>query len=113
MNTAGPEQRAWSVLEAVTDPEIPVLSVIDLGLVRYVRAGAGGGLVVGLTPTYAGCPATFVIRASVVAAIEAAGLGPVQVIEELAPPWSSDWLSAAGRQKLASYGIAPPAERFK
>lgn len=104
------EQRVWTLLGAVADPEIPVLSVVDLGVIRYVRAGAAGQIAVGLAPTYSGCPATVAIRASVVDAIATAGLGPVQIIEELAPPWSSDWLSAEGRRKLAGYGIAPPAE---
>jgi ring-1,2-phenylacetyl-CoA epoxidase subunit PaaD len=104
------EQRIWTLLEAVPDPEIPVLSLVDLGVIRYVRAPPAGPVAVGLAPTYSGCPATEVIRASVVRAIEGASLGPVQVVEELAPPWTSDWLSAAGRAKLERYGIAPPAE---
>jgi ring-1,2-phenylacetyl-CoA epoxidase subunit PaaD len=105
-----PESRAWRVLGEVQDPEIPVLSVVDLGVIRHVHAGAAGALEVGLAPTYSGCPATAVIRESVAAALRAAGFGPVTVVEVLSPPWSSDWLSDDGRQKLERYGIAPPAE---
>jgi len=104
------ESRAWTVLAGVPDPEIPVLSVVDLGVIRHLRPGPAGNLEVGLAPTYSGCPATVVIRSSVVAALAAAGLGPVTVVEVLSPPWSSDWLSDTGRQKLEHYGIAPPAE---
>ncbi len=103
------EARAWRALGAVPDPEIPVLSVVDLGVIRWVRAAARG-VVVGLSPTYSGCPATAVIRASVVAALEADGLAPVAVEEVLSPPWTSDWISPDGRRRLAEYGIAPPAE---
>ena len=104
------EARAWSALAAVEDPEIPVLSVVDLGVIRHVRAAADGRLEVGLAPTYSGCPATEVIRASVAAALTAAGLAPVVIVEVLSPPWSSDFISPAGRDKLAQYGIVPPAE---
>lgn len=104
------EAHAWRVLGEVQDPEIPVLSVVDLGVIRHVRAEEAGALEVGLAPTYSGCPATAVIRASVVAALRAAGFEPVTVVEVLSPPWTSDWLSAEGRRKLEHYGIAPPAE---
>ncbi len=100
--------RAWAALDAVPDPEVPVLSVRDLGIVRDVRAGAGGGIEVVLTPTYSGCPATEVIAASVRDAIVAAGLGPVTVTQQLAPAWTTDWISDDGRRKLRDYGIAPP-----
>lgn len=98
----------WSLLAAVPDPEIPVLSILDLGIVRYVRAGADGRLAVGLTPTYSGCPATEAIRGAVRAALDAQGQAEVRLEEVLNPPWSSDWLSAAGRDKLRAFGIAPP-----
>jgi ring-1,2-phenylacetyl-CoA epoxidase subunit PaaD len=104
------EARAWQVLGEVQDPEIPVLSVVDLGVIRHVRADDAGTLEIGLAPTYSGCPATAVIRASVIAALRAAGFDPVTVVEVLSPPWTSDWLSADGRRKLEHYGIAPPAE---
>jgi len=99
--------RAWQVLDDVPDPEVPVLSVRDLGLVRDVRA-EGEGVVVVLTPTYSGCPATEQIQASVVAALEADGLGPATVELRRAPAWTTDWISAEGRRKLRDYGIVPP-----
>ncbi len=99
--------QAWLALEAVPDPEVPALSVRDLGLVRDVVAHADG-LEVVLTPTYSGCPATEVISASVIEAVNAAGLGPTRVTMRRAPAWSSSWISEAGRAKLLAYGIAPP-----
>lgn len=104
------EATAWAALRAVLDPEIPILSVVDLGLVRHLKCGVGGAIEVGLAPTYSGCPATAVIRAAVIAALHAAGFSQPTVLEVLSPPWSSDWLSAEGRQKLRRFGIAPPAQ---
>src|SRR5688572_21529423 len=98
----------WQVLEEVQDPEIPILSIVDLGIVRYVR-WHDGGLHIGLTPTYSGCPATEVIRGLVQRALKRAGYEGAVIEEMLSPPWSSDWLSEAGRAKLAAFGIAPPA----
>ena len=105
----GDESMAWTALRAVTDPEIPVLSVVDLGLIRHVKCTGGGHIEVGLAPTYSGCPATAVIRGSVIAALHAAGFAHPSVVEILVPPWTSEWLSMEGRQKLQRYGIAPPA----
>jgi ring-1,2-phenylacetyl-CoA epoxidase subunit PaaD len=105
----GHAQTAWKVLDGVLDPEVPALSLVDLGIVREVNA-AGAGLEVVLTPTYSGCPATEVIEKSVVDALEAEGLGPVTVKQRLAPAWTTDWISAEGRRKLREYGIAPPGE---
>jgi ring-1,2-phenylacetyl-CoA epoxidase subunit PaaD len=102
------ESMAWAALSAVTDPEIPVLSVVDLGLIRHVTCNGNGHIEVGLAPTYSGCPATAVIRGSVMAALHAAGFAHPNVVEVLVPPWTSDWLSTEGRQKLQRYGIAPP-----
>jgi ring-1,2-phenylacetyl-CoA epoxidase subunit PaaD len=103
-----PEQHAWRVLATVLDPEVPVLSVCDLGIVREVQCSELGTQVV-LTPTYSGCPATEAIQISVVAALVAAGLGPVAVTHRLAPAWTTDWITADGREKLRAYGIAPPS----
>ena len=100
-------QRAWDVLSTVLDPEVPALSLRDLGIVRDVRE-QGAALDVVLTPTYSGCPATEVISQSVVDAINAAGLGPVTITMQRAPAWSTDWISDDGRRKLREYGIAPP-----
>ena len=100
--------QAWRVLGSVLDPEVPALSVVDLGIVREVAEAPDGGLDIALTPTYSGCPATEAIQADIRSAIEAAGLGPVRTTQRLAPAWTSDWISAEGRRKLAAYGIAPP-----
>jgi ring-1,2-phenylacetyl-CoA epoxidase subunit PaaD len=106
---AAAESAAWAALHAVTDPEIPVLSVVDLGLIRHLKCRDAAHVEVGLSPTYTGCPATAVIRGAVIAALHAAGFEHTDVIDVLSPPWTSDWLSTAGRQKLRDYGIAPPA----
>jgi ring-1,2-phenylacetyl-CoA epoxidase subunit PaaD len=100
--------RAWDVLRSVLDPEVPALSVCDLGIVRDVIE-QGDALEIVLTPTYSGCPATEVIEQSVLAAIDAAGLGPAHVRLQRAPAWTSDWISDDGKRKLREYGIAPPA----
>ena len=100
-------QAAWDVLDTVLDPELPAVSVRDLGIVRDVLAH-DAGLEIVLTPTYSGCPATEVIEHDVLAAIDAAGLGPARVSLRRAPAWTTDWISAEGRRKLTAYGIAPP-----
>jgi ring-1,2-phenylacetyl-CoA epoxidase subunit PaaD len=100
------EARAWAALKRVPDPEIPVISVVELGIVRYVRA-VGEGVEVGLTPTYSGCPATEVIRRDCATALAAAGCRAT-LVEVLAPAWTSEWISDQGRERLRSYGIAPP-----
>jgi ring-1,2-phenylacetyl-CoA epoxidase subunit PaaD len=99
--------QAWVVLGTVLDPEVPVVSVVDLGIVRDV-IDDGDGLTVVVTPTYSGCPATEVIEQSIVAALDGAGLGPTRMRMQRAPAWTSDWISAEGRDKLRGYGIAPP-----
>jgi ring-1,2-phenylacetyl-CoA epoxidase subunit PaaD len=104
------EQALWRVLASVADPEIPVLSIVDLGIVRRVTVRAGEPPRIALTPTYSGCPATEVIRAQVRAALAAHGFAGALLEEELAPPWTSAWLTEAGRAKLSAYGIAPPEE---
>jgi ring-1,2-phenylacetyl-CoA epoxidase subunit PaaD len=98
---------AWAVLDTVPDPEVPALSVRDLGIVRDVVCGEAGTEVV-LTPTYSGCPATEVISESVRQALDTAGYGPVTVTLRRAPAWTTDWISDEGRRKLREYGIAPP-----
>jgi ring-1,2-phenylacetyl-CoA epoxidase subunit PaaD len=101
------EARAWAALREVMDPEVPVLSLVDLGVVRGVHVGADGTEVV-LTPTYSGCPATEVIAEQACAAVAALGLGPVRVTQQLAPAWTTDWITDTGREALRRYGIAPP-----
>jgi ring-1,2-phenylacetyl-CoA epoxidase subunit PaaD len=105
-----PEHRVWELLGQVLDPEIPVLSIVDLGIVREVRADADGRIGVAITPTYSGCPATEVIRHLVRAALDAGGYRDATLEEVLSPPWTSDWLTPAGREKLRAFGIAPPEE---
>jgi ring-1,2-phenylacetyl-CoA epoxidase subunit PaaD len=105
---AAREREVWELLGEVPDPEIPVLSIVDLGIVRHVRHGSDGRLSVGLTPTYSGCPATEVIRGSVRAALDTHGHAAAAIEEVLSPPWTSDWLTPAARRKLAAFGIAPP-----
>ena len=95
-------------LSEVADPEIPVLTIADLGILRDVRIGEE--VVVDLTPTYSGCPATEVIEQSVVDALHHQGIENVRINRVLSPPWTTDWISAEGREKLREYGIAPPAE---
>ncbi|MDE2305437.1 MAG: phenylacetate-CoA oxygenase subunit PaaJ [Gammaproteobacteria bacterium] len=103
--------RARAVIAQVPDPEIPVLSVVELGILREVVLDADGTLQVALSPTYSGCPATATIRDDVAAALAAAQLGPVRIALRLSPPWTSDWISEEGRRKLRDYGIAPPVPR--
>jgi ring-1,2-phenylacetyl-CoA epoxidase subunit PaaD len=100
-------ERAWEVLGGVLDPEVPALSVRDLGIVRDV-IDHGDELEVVLTPTYSGCPATEVIEQNVLSAIEAEGLGPARATLRRAPAWTTDWISEEGKRKLNEYGIAPP-----
>ncbi len=101
----GGEEGVWAVLRGVPDPEIPVLSVVDLGIIRYVRMP---GPEVGITPTYSGCPATEVIRESISSALARSGYESAKIEEVLSPPWSAAWISPEGRRKLLEFGIAPP-----
>lgn len=101
--------RVFERLATVPDPEIPVLSVLDLGVIRHVDVRPDGSVEVGITPTYSGCPATPAIKADVLRALADAGIRATAV-DVLSPAWSSDWLSAEGRAKLEACGIAPPAQ---
>lgn len=98
--------RAWEVLEAIPDPEIPVVSIRELGILREINAGAHGIEVV-VTPTYSGCPAIGQIEDDIRAALAAHSIHAT-IRTQLAPAWSTDWMSAAARDKLQAYGIAPP-----
>jgi len=95
--------RVFEILAHVPDPEIPAVSVVDLGIVRDVTEDA-----VIITPTYTGCPATLAIQADIRAALDRAGLSKLKIKTELAPPWTTDWISEEGHAKLRAYGIAPP-----
>jgi ring-1,2-phenylacetyl-CoA epoxidase subunit PaaD len=96
------------VAETVTDPELPMLTLADLGVLRDVRTSPNGTVVVSITPTYSGCPAMDAMRDDLVFALHAAGFPDVDIRIVLQPAWSSDWISVAGRQKLAAAGISPP-----
>ncbi len=97
----------WQWLATVPDPEIPVISVVDLGIVRGV-AWQGDTLEISVTPTYSGCPATTVISADITTALRQKGVDHITIKQQLSPPWTTDWLSDTGREKLQKYGIAPP-----
>jgi len=98
----------WAWLEEVADPEIPVISVVDLGIIRDVQ-WKNDELLVTVTPTYSGCPATEVIARDIRAALTEHGLENVRLETQLFPPWTTDWISEKGREQLRDYGIAPPA----
>jgi ring-1,2-phenylacetyl-CoA epoxidase subunit PaaD len=104
--SAPPDPRA--VAERVTDPELPTLTLADLGVLRDVRTEGDGAVVVEITPTYSGCPAMGVMRADLLRALHEAGFDDVDVRTVLSPSWTSDWISDEGRRKLAASGIAPP-----
>jgi ring-1,2-phenylacetyl-CoA epoxidase subunit PaaD len=98
----------WRILRTVPDPEIPVISIVDLGIVRDVIAGTNP--VVVITPTYSGCPATEMIEQAVREALDTGGFRDARIRTEIHPPWTTDWISEEGRRKLREYGIAPPVE---
>jgi ring-1,2-phenylacetyl-CoA epoxidase subunit PaaD len=99
----------WRWLAQVPDPEIPVISLIDLGIIRDV-AWRDDTLVVTVTPTYSGCPATTIINLDIETALAEKGLSKVKLERQLSPAWTTDWISAEGREKLRDYGIAPPID---
>ena len=101
------DAQAWEVLRQVPDPELPAVSVCELGIIRDVRTSPDGVNVV-VTPTYSGCPATEMIESAIREALEAAGAFGVTVEMRLSPAWSSDWVTAEARAKLRAHGIAPP-----
>lgn len=99
----------WHWLAEVPDPEIPVISLTDLGIIRDV-AWRDDTLVVTVTPTYSGCPATTIINLDIETALADKGLSKVKLERQLSPAWTTDWISAEGREKLKAYGIAPPID---
>jgi ring-1,2-phenylacetyl-CoA epoxidase subunit PaaD len=103
-------ERAYEVLGTVPDPEVPVISVVELGIVREVVVDADGGVDVTITPTYSGCPAMFEIEKDVRAALVDAGATRVAIRTVLAPAWTTDWIGPEAREKLRAYGIAPPGK---
>ncbi|MGV9572300.1 1,2-phenylacetyl-CoA epoxidase subunit PaaD, partial [Streptomyces nigra] len=101
-------RRARHIAAQVPDPELPMLTLADLGVLRDVELTEDGTVVASLTPTYSGCPAMAEMRADVAARLRAAGYPRVEIRTVLDPPWTSDWITPAGRAKLAEHGIAPP-----
>ncbi|MBV8552093.1 MAG: phenylacetate-CoA oxygenase subunit PaaJ [Acidobacteriaceae bacterium] len=103
------EVRAW--LEEIADPEIPVLSIVDLGILRDIEwSAASGEFVVSITPTYSGCPAIEVIADTIRNTLKERGVGKVRLETKLSPPWTTDWLTDDAKARLHEYGIAPPAK---
>ncbi len=100
--------RIMNILADVPDPEIPVISIVELGIVREVSEEPPTVII---TPTYTGCPATQVIKSSIREALDSAELSHVAIKTSITPAWTTDWISEAGRQKLRKYGIAPPPSR--
>jgi ring-1,2-phenylacetyl-CoA epoxidase subunit PaaD len=101
------EADIWRALQEVPDPEIPVVSVVEMGIVRSVQL-SGDGVTVSMTPTFAGCPALDFMRSAIQVRLQALGLARVEVQTVLHPPWTSDWISEAARDKLKAFGLAPP-----
>jgi len=100
-------EQVWSWLAEIPDPEVPAVSIVDLGIVRDVQF-SGDQCVVTVTPTYSGCPATEVIAQNIRQALADHGIEQVQLQTRLSPPWTTDWMNAAAKEKLSGYGIAPP-----
>jgi ring-1,2-phenylacetyl-CoA epoxidase subunit PaaD len=110
MSKLSPTAQVWDWLGQVQDPEIPVISVVDLGIVRAVE-WQGDECVVTITPTYSGCPAMQVIAEAVTEALHEHGVEQVRLVNQLSPAWTTDWMSEAGKAALKDYGIAPPAQQ--
>ena len=113
------EKKIWSILETITDPEVPVLSILDLGIVRNIKlsqnslltGGGDGGIEIVITPTYSGCPAMDMIAMNIRLALLENGFKNLKITTVLYPAWTTDWMSEEGKQKLKEYGIAPPNPR--
>jgi ring-1,2-phenylacetyl-CoA epoxidase subunit PaaD len=103
----------WKSLEQVTDPEIPVISVIELGIVRNLDIDAENNCVVTITPTYSGCPAMDVIAQEITTVLQQLGVKQVKIVHQLSPAWTTDWMSESTKSKLKTYGIAPPQAHTK
>lgn len=104
------EQHIWKLLEQVKDPEVPVLSIMDLGIVRGVKLDVPeiNSVTIIITPTYSGCPAMDIISIQIRMALLGDGIKKVIIEQQLSPAWTTDWMSESGKQKLLEYGIAPP-----
>ena len=102
-------EKIWQILGEVCDPEVPVLSVLDLGIIRHVEQ-VNDKIIITITPTYSGCPAMNTIEKDIKAALLQAGFDNIEIKTILSPAWTTDWLSENGKRKLEAYGIAPPVE---
>ncbi|MDD9908449.1 MAG: phenylacetate-CoA oxygenase subunit PaaJ [Ahrensia sp.] len=100
-------EQIWQRLDEVPDPEIPAISLVDLGIIRDVR-WEDGTLEVTVSPTYSGCPATSMIKLEIIKALTELGIPRIDLKRQLSPPWTTDWISERGRKRLEDYGIAPP-----
>ena len=113
------EAAIWTILETVSDPEVPVLSILDLGIVREVKIEAPSAshphemIYITITPTYSGCPAMDAISMDIRLKLMEEGHANVKIISVLSPAWTTDWMTEAGKHKLAAYGIAPPSHSKK
>ncbi len=107
------DKALWDCLSQVSDPEIPAISIVDLGIVRAVDSGADGCCEIVITPTYSGCPAMQVIEEQIRQVLSAHGVKHIQVRTQLSPAWTTDWISESGKDKLRKWGIAPPAHRAR
>ncbi|HNP53114.1 MAG TPA: phenylacetate-CoA oxygenase subunit PaaJ [Ferruginibacter sp.] len=112
MTTTAATERIWELLEEITDPEIPVLTIIDMGIVRDVQL-EDDKVTVTITPTYSGCPAMDMIALNIRLHLIANGLKNIEVISVLSPAWTTDWMTESGKKKLQAYGIAPPQQQTK
>lgn len=112
VETIDQQQHAWNVAAAVLDPEVPAVTVADLGILRSVELLDDNRVVVRVTPTYSGCPAVLAIEQAIEAALIDAGFQPI-IERVLSPAWTTDWVTDAGREKLRKYGIAPPVAGSK
>jgi ring-1,2-phenylacetyl-CoA epoxidase subunit PaaD len=117
-SSSNEEKKIWSILEKITDPEVPVLSILDLGIVRNIilhpntqPAGGDGGIEIIITPTYSGCPAMDMIAMNIRMALLENGFNKIKITTVLSPAWTTDWMSEEGKKKLREYGIAPPNPR--
>ena len=109
LSDAALRARAWTIAAAVCDPEVPVLTIEDLGVLRDIKVDGDGRIEAIITPTYSGCPAMDMIAVNVEVALEAAGFANPRVTRVLSPAWTTDWMTEDGRRKLREYGIAPPS----
>lgn len=111
ITTTGKEEQVYGWLSEVSDPEIPVLSILDLGIVRNIACHNDDEITVTITPTYSGCPAMDLISMQIRMALLSRGINKVNIEMQLSPAWTTDWISVGGKQKMQTYGIAPPTRK--